>query len=1611
MEYQKLPLEEWNESNVRCWLESIQIKKQYVEKLFEEEVTGPALKEIDENFLRKIGMKEGQIQLLIKKRNEIAQLNFQSSENCKTAASAEDVATSDLMGAGAETEIQEIKALTRGKQRPQEDGPKQEVNSQINAAPNKEIMSQAEKSKHQGNEKSVLTVDSVNKCLSKPHPYSKRNRDEVSTVSKFRPFAIEDNNFKYVKNTVLPPETGLKDLIIPCHEYKSFITASALDRTRLQAKFAYEVIRFASACMNVRTNGTIHFGVVDSVENKEWEHGQIVGIKVKDRSVYVDALDYIETCFASSECELARHCIRPPQFIEVIEKDTEDKNFIVEIDIIPLYSNVNGKHFEVTLPKFNERSNKVYREKQAIYRRVGTKSESVTNEEYRAFIDEMASRDAKRKEAESRNTAITKTTEDLGRKLSVLLTNGRKSFDESLWYILVTNGCGREELQHSNFLMRMNIFCAFDFDANSECSGLCSKYKEHHATNLHSLKSYSKDQTMSTSDWIKQLHLFDQTSWIFCNGRTGYLGSDDPCDEDTWIRTKKKSLKKAVSIICDEILPKDSFIVIFLLLSPVEKPIMDTFNEFYEEMNGMENIICIAESQENYEKWANRAQLSCPNREKLDQISIVGMKLSHVDGTVQDMLPFTDYASHIPVSTKGQCVFRTLEKERMFSLEILCVDECNDIKLDLINKEQIEEIESTFYRGGKVSWKNFWLAEKKRCGEVIEREACEEVRQILNEILHRNTCKLPVARIKIVHQPGSGGSTVARQVLWKTRKELRCAVVKLSCPVSTVCDHAIKFREYEEKDFSQCLSVLLLVEDCDEEYLDDLKHELATVITAKNITCSKPCFILMSCNRSNTPEKLCKASPLDTIAVTHKLKDAEKVLFESKAKELEQQFPPEFIITFVLMSKEFNEQYVRDVVHNVLQGIDRSSRVTSLMKYVALLNFYVQNSYISLSHCEAFLGLGAYTDNEKNILRQSNFKNCLTEQARFMFIELRENTTWISSVSIIHPLVAKEILHQLSENQLHSKIAMDLLQETVLFQHRFGRDEFIRFTRDLFLRRFKKSKGDNVDSLFSPLVEHICEVEKHCDKAVELLRKAYECFGKDAFFAQLLARLLCKYEKFEDATIWAEKAKSHLPRDSFILDTEGQVYKKWFNVQVDNKGNVDLKPSEIIELIEMALKAMECFRAAQSAAKAEPDNINNSGFFGEVDVGCRLLQLLSSLEIFHKNEENVNSELVSYLITDYIPADIKKPWSKLHGRLKGLHKNIYNALDWISEDLSYFQTDKSEDEEQKSKVEEKVCNPRKWLVRKTEVFAKFFSSKFLSGETNEGSRDQSSMTQLMKSMNIYKHGGGNPTTILSLLSDLKDERSARKLETIINLYPKDRTNLEVSSRINYILCHISLGCVSPSSPNLLSFQELRELSKSFFQKRKLFPASAYFLLILLYWPDNAEDKRSDPDKDDILKVALDSLKQKHDEKIKNVPVRKKRIYTQFFLGNGYGLRKIIHRSRIDKLSEGSLNEWRLKWLNGEVWKTHCIQQALKRIDGWTEDGKVFVRGHGQKRGMLQRKSPSTGWRQPVLITATEKRFLGRKGSYRPVYRKLCVTDSRIHRLTCHDREKTFLGSH
>ncbi|XP_064172481.1 sterile alpha motif domain-containing protein 9-like [Anguilla rostrata] len=1498
------PLENWTELDVSSWLRSIGVKEQYVQKLQEEEVDGKILREVTEDYLkRETGMKSGPALLIVRKRNELVE-TFQGHKLQETKKTRENIPNK---GAGSQNELRSTGDVTT------DAGTNQ-------SHPETETETQTHK------DQTVIGLSTKKDC-------------------KPRPFGKEGIDFTYVKNNVLQPESGVIDLITPCHEYKSLANAVKLDRTRLQAKFAKEVLKFGAGCMNIRTNGTIHFGVMDSRDDTHYMHGEIIGIPVAEKDILVDALDYIERCF-TSDSEDVRQCIRPPQFIEVIDINGTEKLYVVEVDIVPTVNVVRNRVYSVRLPNFKEKSNKVELEKEAIYRRVGSKTEPVIDQNVFNFYQRVRDRDDLREETEKSQFLNTPDfCEDLGRKLTMLVTSGKKFIEQEKWYILITNKFQQDHLRSIDFLLNMKIFCVFDFDPDSKVSGFCGKYLQHHAANLHFMQNYKIPSDMSIREFERHLHLFEQTSWIFCNGRNDYRGNENPCDEMTWIKTKITLLRESVSLICKQILPKGSFLVIFLLTSPVEKPQLHTFYEFFTDMEGHEDIICISESEENHQKWQSFAEAYC-SADAVNRSSIVGMKMSHVNATLQRIQPMTTRATkHLSVFTKGECLLETKEEERMYSLEILSVDQCDETSNDFIEAEK-ENLERQFYHGGKVKWLNFWLAEKKFVGEIIQRDAYREISKLLSDIQKRGADQVPVSSINIYHHPGSGGSTAARQVIWNNRKDLRCAVVKPSYSPATVSEHAVHLREYEEKDPPQkCLPVLLLVEDCENDYLDDLRNELVTAVYTKRIAQGMPCFILLSCRRSHNPEKKCKESPLQNVAVTHKLSAEEKRQFSGKREKLEQQYQPEFILTFVLMSEEFDPQYIEDFVKHLLQDIDHTAVVTRLIQYVALLNTYVQNSFISQSHCEALMRMTIQVDR----FRQHTFERSLSEQAKLIFIHLRDDKTHIHSIRIIHPLVAKEILWQLSSSQQNlSIIALNFLHEDVLYENRFGREEYVKFLRDLFMRRCRIIKGDESDSFFSPLIEHVVE-EESPDKAIELLKEAYMRFNKDAFFAQQLARLNYSHEKFEEAEQWAEIAAKKMPQNSYILDTKGQVYRRWFNAKCKEIEKKTKTPQNTADAIEKALKAIDCFKDCQAAAISDPETMNNSGFFSAVDIGCNLVKLIFSLQMFSRKASG-SSECLKYLVTDYIPEEVKKPWERFHSKLKSIQMSVHNALEWISEDLSYFQTDLNAEEDETAATSEiKINNPKNWLVNMSTAYGKHFSRVSLSTFQQQGNLNPMNLTPFMKRMQIYCLGGGNITAIFSLLHDQTDRDQIHVLEEIISLYPSNplKAKLDQVDLVNYIASQIALGCLSTQSPKLAPIQYLQFLCQQFPNEKSKCLSSALFLLTLLFWPDDNDDDKEN--KYTIVMSAVECLSRSYWTKMKSMPQRKRRIYTHFFLSNGNGRDKIVHKSKVESLTKKlPVSEKRMKWLRGEVWKMPEIKTLLKPVDGWTEDGTVFLQGPKKK---------------------------------------------------------------
>jgi hypothetical protein len=121
-------------------------------------------------------------------------------------------------------------------------------------------------------------------------------------------------------------------------------------------KFLKETLRFAAGCLNTRHNGTIYFGVGDSV-GSQYKHGEIVGYPDEDNEVKVACTDNlrsaIKSCFTPESNCSADKSIADSYFLRV-KTDLSGSNlplYVMEIDI-QHYSDVcRDLCFEVNMEK------------------------------------------------------------------------------------------------------------------------------------------------------------------------------------------------------------------------------------------------------------------------------------------------------------------------------------------------------------------------------------------------------------------------------------------------------------------------------------------------------------------------------------------------------------------------------------------------------------------------------------------------------------------------------------------------------------------------------------------------------------------------------------------------------------------------------------------------------------------------------------------------------------------------------------------------------------------------------------------------------------------------------------------------------------------------------------------------------------------------------------------------------------------------------------------------------------------------------------------------------------------------------------------------------------
>ncbi|NXB26123.1 SAM9L protein, partial [Rhagologus leucostigma] len=1521
-------IEQWTKEQVKEWAAEVaKIDREYAEILFHQAVTGFALKRMTKADLVEMGIPHGpafQITYFLKELDILGKGSNQAVEQEGTEQSFD--------GGGKDGEMAKKECKKNS----------ESLNSSILKDSKMEPIEDTQ------------AIKSAGKKNVSDEPLSSSQQPAGKMCMPY-PFNNFSDGTRYTQYNILNvPETGASNLMDPAHEFKLLTNTENALEDEIMMKFSNEVFRFAAACMNSRTNGTIHFGVRDN------PHGKIEGIKVTNKEVYIEHFNtYIKKYFNEPYTSIAKRCIRPPRFVEVLlQNGTSSHLFVIEIDVLPQHCLCDTKYFCTNTYEYESKS-----WKKAVFIRDGASSRNIYNtkecEKFKGSLTTLA--DCRRRAEEEHNLKPKKSPNE-GLKLVSLLTGNRDSLDNSYYnyYILVTNKCHPNQTSDLDFLHEIKWFAVLDFDSESEMNGVFKTYQKHRNARLH-FPDYYEHIGGSVSEQAKRLKLHQETNWIFCNGGSDSKGNNElALDPASWQRDRAAGVRKVISFLSHkDVKQNERFLIVFLLLSIVEDsadPLTETFMTFYQELKGLQDMVCICIGAGTYQRWKDLLHARGIHKEALSDKCVSTLTLEMVNGTIIKLASDMQSSERLLPSVDHSTVRLLKNKEdSMEALEIVCENECKDTEIEKDTdrfQNFVKEREEEFYRGGKVSWWNFYFSEEKYTSDFIRRDSYEKLEDLIVSSSD-SANDSPVKIINLYHHPGCGGTTLSMHILWNFRKQFRCAVLKYK--PNDIGTQVITLLTCGANDNTGYLPVLLLVDDFEEqENVSVLQKEIQTALTEKGIRYVKPLVVILNCMRSQNPDESSTINFLNSVSLKQTLSEKEQRAFDQKLEYIEKVHSNSAnFYSFMIMKKNFDPQYIEKVVKNTLHDLDTASKPAQLVCYLTLLNSYLITSMISISLCEEYLGINSQDtgcNKDKLIEKMGICSNILISDRVHKHMRYK-------GLRIVHPLIASHCLTELklTYGLSKSEITSKLLKEDLLLKD----NRLVHDVQTLLITRQRKEHGDESDTSFSPLIEAIHKEEKRGD-VERVLEQASARFEQNGYICQALARFYIRERKFDSALHWAKAAKERAQHNSYISDTLGQVFKSKLRDWVECKEKSAALTAEKLEyLLELAENASQAFQESQRQAenavneqylqhqklKRKFQVYNTAGYQGEIETGLYVIDVLSHVPFFSKKDLHCRKNMTKYLSGNSVlnvensneDSEIFKVLKHYSSFLCNLRSRLKTAFDFLEDYFVLFKTQTREKEMVEAKLYGKV---QECFSKYTEIFCDFSFEQLKNRQDSEWSISQyiEAYRGAVEASKAHSFSG-----ILKHLH--RNHRNAdREIEDIVEAYAilceKDEQATQKDKQ-NLILANIVLNCLKPKSTKLHDSKELKSLLLSILQEveQTSWCVEPFFLASLLFWPQNTKQLNEDSRK---MKTFVKRLSESSKE-LYGTMHHSRQPLALFYLAKGKGLDRFVHKGKIDQLFS-SLPEQELNslWQSGNIWKNQTVQDLLLLLVGKVEGNIIYI---------------------------------------------------------------------
>uniref|UniRef100_A0A3B3XCD3 Uncharacterized protein n=1 Tax=Poecilia mexicana TaxID=48701 RepID=A0A3B3XCD3_9TELE len=1375
-------------------------------------------------------------------------------------------------------------------------------------------------------------------------------------VSEIRSFDKCNSLIFYTENDILPPMASPSNLIDPVHEYHLLPNVNEASEREILYEFTREAFSFAASCMNSRTNGTIHFGVKGQ---QEQQHGQVVGQKISSFNKYNEVFESsLGDFFEEKYVNVARLCIRPPNFIPVLHKNgTSSDKWVIEVDVIPVISQTQDYLFFTELG-ITSTEEKHQCKTQCLFVREGPRSVNIladTNprvgqEKLKDLTEKVKNLVSARKAAEE-NKERRFPQNHQGQRLKQLMTRGRHVLESSLQVVVVTDKCHPGQLEHMDFLKEISLFAVLEFDPESDINGTCHFYRRDRVANLHYPHFYTTQDSLPTL--MGKLNLFKQTSWIFCNGRLNEESEEDmPLTPSEWLKRRSGDISKMTGLLCSpDVISKHRLLVIFMLHSAVtdmSHPILETFCAIYRTLEGADNMLCICRDSGVFSQWKRLIELRC--KEDISNKCIYQLSLNEISSTVKQLKePQTQSSQRYLPSTGSSSVLLTKKDEELFTvLDILSENECENTEIEKSDSfdEFNKKTEEDFYRGGQVTWWNFHLSEQRGSLPFIKRDKYNELYDLITPVEgYTSSCVM----INLFHPPGCGGTTLAMHVLWDLRKKFRCAVVKNNRATNNnIAVQVINLLTYGKQDQPGYTPVILLVDNWED--VEDLKQCILHVAGERRQQ-NALMVIILNCERTQFPDESSRNSNLPNIFITNKLSTKEQGLFSEKLQQLKTYHEkPETFYAFMIMTNNFSEAYITNIVSNSFKDLNATGRQGRLLSFLALLNTFVNGSYMSLSLCEELLGI------RNSLWKRETLDDVLNPYSTLLITFSVEEHGFYQAVRFLHPMIASNCLQILEQKHKLSlaEIVIDILHCDKLYKSCMGKDFLVQNIQSMLISRHRKEQGDDKDTQFSPLIEKIHDKEGP-EKVKELFEKAIGRFDRSATLPQALARYFCLREKdFQAALKWALDAQGK-NSNSYIADTVGQVYKT------------------LDECLILGSKAVKAFQESQELAKKDetidpfdlhnrkrPKSYNTSGYVGETEVMMILLDLIKGLPLSQSRDRYQTDKLLQILkghhtIKDFHFDHSNAATAQFVGVLSHHERFLISLKPRLKEIFSFFENYFTY---LRPRSQERVIADERHKKKLSEHFRKYlkiFNSSEQEKASEKARNPNLSLPQEIQDQRFYLETK-RADSFAGLLQCLSD-KSGAEMEHIIKKWKfifEKSPKRSASDTVNFILANIVMHSIKPSSKELTKYEELVHLLNEELQNEGTHSNSTemYYLSMLLMWPTKDRKLDSFSAYKDIATYFRSAKKSFHRRFSHMFPARS--ALAHFFLGKSTGLKRIVSKVKLDQVlrqescsdQNGQPRTQHQLWQSGAAWNEPQVEKELLRVKGISENGEIYVNFEG-----------------------------------------------------------------